>query len=183
MRTRTNSNVLKRRGLDSGWFANQCALCGIGPEWNGQPLTLQIDHINGDRLDDSRENLRLLCPNCHTQTPTFGGKAHGGRKLVELDCSICFKKFKRYLSEEFSRRNRDSGPYCSKSCSGKANGANGIKSRYGLVEVKRAAPVSLKCIQCGKDFLRKKAMETFKSKQRKQGPFCSSDCWNAWQAK
>lgn len=58
-------------------LGNVCE-CGQGPKWKGKPLTLQIDHINGDRKDHSRENLRLLCPNCHTQTSTFGGR---NRKL------------------------------------------------------------------------------------------------------
>lgn len=69
---------LKRRLIRSG-VANLCSLCGIGPEWNGKPLTLQLDHINGVFNDHRRENLRLLCPNCHSQTPTYAG---GNLKLV-----------------------------------------------------------------------------------------------------
>jgi protein-arginine kinase activator protein McsA len=44
------------------------------PEWNGQPLRLQIDHINGNPVDNRQENLRFLCPNCHSQTINFGTK-------------------------------------------------------------------------------------------------------------
>lgn len=52
----------------------ECELCGQGPEWNGQPLTLQVDHRDGDRDNHDPENIRFLCPNCHTQTPTYGNK-------------------------------------------------------------------------------------------------------------
>ncbi|WP_306312328.1 HNH endonuclease signature motif containing protein [Streptomyces hydrogenans] len=54
----------------------QCARCGNEGVWRGRPLRLEIDHVNGDWSDDRRENLRLLCPNCHAVTDTWrrGGK-------------------------------------------------------------------------------------------------------------
>lgn len=63
------SQPVKRKIRDD--LGNVCE-CGQGPEWKGKPLTLQIDHINGDPSDHRRENLRLLCPNCHTQTGNYG---------------------------------------------------------------------------------------------------------------
>jgi hypothetical protein len=48
----------------------ECRECGIS-EWNGKPLTLQLDHIDGDRTNNTLDNLRLLCPNCHSQTETW----------------------------------------------------------------------------------------------------------------
>ena len=68
---------LKRRLLEEGVLANRCAWCGLGPEWNGRPLVLVLDHINGVKNDHRPKNLRLLCPNCNSQTPTFCGKNIG----------------------------------------------------------------------------------------------------------
>lgn len=55
----------------------KCAFCGNTGEWLGQKLTLQLDHINGKNNDYRIENLRFLCPNCHSITPTYAGKNKG----------------------------------------------------------------------------------------------------------
>lgn len=71
--TYTNLNSLKNRILREGILEYKCDECGI-TEWNGKPITLQLDHINGDNRDHRIENLRLLCPNCHSQTETYSRK-------------------------------------------------------------------------------------------------------------
>ena len=65
---------IRDRIIKYGLLEYKCALCGNHGEWNGQKLVLQIDHINGDHDDNRLENLRFLCPNCHSQTETFAGK-------------------------------------------------------------------------------------------------------------
>lgn len=63
--------MIKRKMLSEGLIEDKCSECGLEPMWNGKKLVLQLDHIDGNRTNNSRNNLRLLCPNCHTQTHTF----------------------------------------------------------------------------------------------------------------
>ncbi|MFI5936823.1 HNH endonuclease signature motif containing protein [Actinoplanes sp. NPDC051494] len=63
-----------RRALTESGRPYLCSSCGIGDTWHGQPLTLQVDHIDGRFWDCRAENLRFLCPNCHSQTATFAGR-------------------------------------------------------------------------------------------------------------
>ena len=55
---------------------DECSACGI-KDWNNTPLVFDLDHIDGDSYNNSPDNLRLLCPNCHSQTPTYKGRNSG----------------------------------------------------------------------------------------------------------
>lgn len=75
------SNKIKKLLLKEGIFKNCCSICGQKGSWNNKPLILQLDHINGINSDNRLENLRLLCPNCHSQTHTYAGKNVGNKPV------------------------------------------------------------------------------------------------------
>lgn len=68
-----NKHSLRKRLIKEQLIPYQCK-CGNVGEWLGEPLTLQLEHKNGDNKDNRLCNLEFLCPNCHTQTPTWGRK-------------------------------------------------------------------------------------------------------------
>jgi 5-methylcytosine-specific restriction endonuclease McrA len=69
---RCRRNV-KSRLLGAGLLKNICMICGLR-EWRGKTLSMHLDHVNGRKNDHRLENLRMLCPNCHSQTETYGGR-------------------------------------------------------------------------------------------------------------
>ncbi|MER6211145.1 HNH endonuclease signature motif containing protein [Streptomyces sp. NPDC001642] len=75
---RVPGDRLRRALLHTG-VPERCATCGTGPERNGLPLRLEVDHINGDWWDNRQENLQLLCPNCHAVTDTYRGRRRRAR--------------------------------------------------------------------------------------------------------
>lgn len=68
-------------------LSNKCSECNLEEIWNGKKISLQLDHINGNRHDNRIENLRILCPNCHSQTDTYAGKRH----KIKTNCQECGK--------------------------------------------------------------------------------------------
>jgi len=72
---------------------NKCIICGIGTIWNNKPLSFHLDHINGNHSDNTRENLRMICPNCHTQTKNYGSKniSKKGSESIKKTARITLK--------------------------------------------------------------------------------------------
>ncbi|KKL26489.1 hypothetical protein LCGC14_2394770 [marine sediment metagenome] len=83
---RQESFGIKRALLRFGLLEESCSECGLPPIWNDKLLTLQLDHIDGNTSNGWLQNLRLLCPNCHTQTETYAKAKHpynGSKKALQ----------------------------------------------------------------------------------------------------
>lgn len=73
---RVPSARLKRAMRELG-VEERCAMCGMEAAWLGEPLPLEVDHVDGNWRDNRVENVRLLCPNCHSTTDTYRGRGRG----------------------------------------------------------------------------------------------------------
>jgi len=96
---------LKKRLWAEGLKPRSCELCGQGELWNGRPLGLILDHINGVRDDNRLENLQIVCPNCAATLDTHCGRRN--RRDVTRTCERCASGF---------RPNRPGQRYCSSAC-------------------------------------------------------------------
>ena len=105
--------ALRKRVVKDNIMAYQCATCGNTGEWNGKELTLQLDHIDGDAGNNEKENLRWQCPNCHTQTDTYGSKnTFKSRRPAKYNHeAVCDNCLKTYHPNSRTQRT------CSVSCS------------------------------------------------------------------
>lgn len=68
--TYTNNSRLKDKLFSAKLKENKCEICGLN-DWNNKPIVIHLDHINGNNMDNRLVNLRMLCPNCHSQTETY----------------------------------------------------------------------------------------------------------------
>lgn len=95
----------------------RCSMCNSPQMWNNLPLKFELDHISGDRSDESRNNLRLVCPNCHSQTETY--------KTTKTNR-------KRYTDEEIiaALKNSDSAYKAMKSLGMNPHGGNYVRLRH-----------------------------------------------------
>lgn len=91
--TRSNM-VIKKRILQYDLIPYECSHCDIKDSWNGKPINLQLDHINGNNRDNRLDNLRFLCPNCHSQTDTYCGKSinTGNQKVSDEDLRVALNE-------------------------------------------------------------------------------------------
>lgn len=88
---RVNRMHLKARLIAAGLKPDRCERCGAG-DWRGRPLSVALHHVNGDGCDNRLENLQLLCPNCHSQTPNYGGRNTKVRRGEALLVSVGAQK-------------------------------------------------------------------------------------------
>lgn len=79
----TNSSGLKKKLISLGFKEEKCERCNRS-EWEGEPIRLQVHHINGVHNDNRLENLQLLCPNCHSLTDNYAGKNSNRKKPTTL---------------------------------------------------------------------------------------------------
>ena len=100
--SRHNRCVLRRTIIRENLIPYKCAICGI-TEWNEKTLSLELDHINGENNDNRLENLRFLCPNCHSQTSTYGSRNH---KITESKYEITQELRDLVISNYLELRNQ-----------------------------------------------------------------------------
>lgn len=73
--SKVKAHALRLLLLETGTRPHQCERCEI-TEWNGVPAPLELHHVDGNKINNLPENLEILCPNCHAQTPNHAGKAN-----------------------------------------------------------------------------------------------------------
>lgn len=71
--THVKSHTLKIKLIQDGLKKHECEECGLN-NWNGKLIPLELHHVDGNRYNNSIENLQIICPNCHAQTPNYSGK-------------------------------------------------------------------------------------------------------------
>tara|TARA_Y100000310_G_scaffold56232_1_gene51567 strand:+ start:16038 stop:16760 length:723 start_codon:yes stop_codon:yes gene_type:complete len=95
----TSTNNLKYRLFKEGIFEKKCYNCDI-IQWLGEDISFELDHINGDNSDNRKENLTILCPNCHSLTPTYRGRNRKINTVKKRTCKECDKPLSLYYSHD-----------------------------------------------------------------------------------
>lgn len=103
--TRIQSNKLREKIVAEGIKDYKCDCCGVS-EWNGKPITLQLHHIDGDDTNNSIDNIRLLCPNCHSQTVNYRGNKTEKKRYYCPNCGREIVKNSKYCPACAASRRR-----------------------------------------------------------------------------
>ena len=93
----SGSPTLKKYLIEK--YGGKCFECNLESIWNNKPLTLQVDHIDGDSDNNYPKNLRLLCPNCHSQTENYGSKGKGSRYKKSTKRNLYLQEYKARLAQ------------------------------------------------------------------------------------
>ena len=105
---------IRHRVLRDSFMPYCCSICGNDGEWLGNKISLQLDHIDGDCSNNTKENLRWLCPNCHSQTPTYGSRNAKSKRKYRVNengvCPVCKNTFIKHSRNQVC---------CSVKCAGK----------------------------------------------------------------
>lgn len=83
-------NILIKEGIKR----EKCEFCGISNIWNGKLLRMQLHHIDGNSKNNNLENIKVVCPNCHSQTTNYKNKKIANGKKEEYRCVVCGRKLK-----------------------------------------------------------------------------------------
>ena len=121
---KVNRDIIRRLDIIP---SENCSICSLGRTWNNLPLVLQLDHIDGNPKNNKPNNLRFVCPNCHTQTDNF---CIGNRKILDAKkCEDCQNEITR----------------CSTKCKKCASKENGEKSKK--FNISKEELFDLVCVQ------------------------------------
>jgi len=147
-----NSCTLKKRLLNEGVFIAQCFSCKR-TTWLNKKIPLELDHIDGNSSNNILSNLRLLCPNCHSLTPTYRRSKDSllqgikEKRIISksrtVKCGHCNKIFKRY---HIDKRNKNF--YCSAECFNIENRKCNRPEKEELIQLIKTMPM----LQIGKKF-------------------------------